>query len=128
MEEFDFHFHQWSAQYPDNGERMQLGGSYTFTASSPFPDQRVITLHFKTMRYYRDPVTNLVSDTINPAINFKRLEGFYNRHKLSKRFNYSHAAYGMLVCTFNKPLQTPKGVEGSPGELEGFTLELLEHP
>lgn len=128
MEEFDFDFHKWNTDYPESGVRLQLGNSYTFTSEPVAPDQRIITLSFATMRYYVDPITGVPDVTTNPKINFYRLEQFYQRHRLWKSFNYRHAMYGMLVCKFNKPLKTPKGIEGEPGKTEGFTLELMEMP
>lgn len=130
MEEFDFDFHLFSAEYPDSGDRLQLGRSYMFTAGPVAPDQRVITLHFPTMFYYVNAVTGTPDTTTNPKMNFLRLEGFYTRHRLWKPFNYRHPMYGMLVVKFDKPLKTPKGLgSGAPkGQLEGFTVDLLEQP
>lgn len=128
MEEFDFDYHVPTTEYPESGDRLVLGGSYMYTAAPIAPDQRIITLHFTEMRNYCHPITGVPDSTVNPAINFYRLELFYQEHRLFRSFNYRHPQYGMLVVKFNKPLKTPKMVEGQPGVLQGFTVELIEQP
>ena len=75
-----------------------------------------------------DPYTGAPDVARLPKLNFYRLEQFYLAHKLWRSFNYNHPQYGMLVVKFNKPLETPKYVEGQPGALESFSVELLEIP
>ncbi len=128
MEEFDFDYHIPTTEYPESGDRLQFGGSYTFSSAPTSPDQRIITLHFQEMRNYVDKTTGVVDVLTNPKSNFYRLELFYQRHRLWKSFNYRHPQYGMLVVRFSKPLKTPKKQEGFNGILEGFTVELMEQP
>ena len=128
METFDFDYHSTSVQYPESGDRLQLGKSYLFTSSPTAPDQRLLTLYFPGMRNYVGATTGTPDLTTEPKLNFYRLEQFYLQHKLWKSFEYTHVQYGLLVCKFNKPLVTPKRVEGIPGLLEGFSLEFIEIP
>ena len=129
MEDFDFHYHMPTTRYPESGSRMQLGNSYVFTSDAVAPDQRIITLHFDAMFNYWDSAIGAPDVTKNPTINFYRLELFYQRHRLSKSFNYTHPQYGLLVCKFNKPLETPKpSTDGVRGKLQGFSVELMEIP
>lgn len=128
MEEFDFDFHMPTTAYPESGERMQLGNSYMYTAAPVAPDQRVITLYFSYMRNYWHAALNAPDVLVDPRNNFYRLEQFYQRHRMWKRFLYTHPQYGPLTVTFNTPLKTPKVKEGGLGIVEAFSLELLEHP
>jgi hypothetical protein len=128
MELFDFDFHSPTTEYPQSGDSVQLGRSYTFTSAPVAPDQRTITLNFAGMINYWDLVNNAPDVTTNPKRNFYRLEQFYLFHRMAKRFNYEHPQYGMLVCTFKEPLKTPKKVDGQSGWLEAFSVVLLEHP
>lgn len=128
MEDFDFDYHSVSINYPESGSRLQLGGSYTFTAAPTSPDQRVLVLSFPAMRSYWNKNTNQPDLTTEPKINVWRLEQFYLRHRLYKRFTYSHPQHGSMVVTFNKPFSTPKKEPGIAGFFQSFELELLEHP
>lgn len=128
MEEFDFDYHACTAQYPESGDRVQLGGSYSFSSAPTAPDQRILTLHFDGMVNYWDAVGGVPDTATNPKRNFYRLELFYKRHRLWKSFNYRHAQYGILVVKFNKPLSTPKPSGDRQSTTDGFTLELLEIP
>lgn len=128
METFDFDYHTPITRYPESGNRLQLGGSYMFSSEPTSPDQRVIVLHFAGMRNFCHPVTGVPDLTKMPAINFYRLEKFYQDHKLWRDFNYTHPQYGLLVVKFNKPLETPKAIPGLRGWVEAFSVELLEQP
>lgn len=127
MEEFDFDYHFPTTEYPDSGDRLQLGNSYVYIAAPTAPDQRVLRLSFPGMRNYWDSVLAAPDITTDPKNNFYRLEKFFQRHRLWKKFTYTHPQYGVLTVTFNKPLKTPKAKAGLPGYLEGFEIELLEH-
>lgn len=127
MELFDFDYHKTTTAYPE-GTRIQLGKSYIFAAQPTAPDQRVITLYFNAMYYFCDPLTGAMNDSVQPKLNFWRLEKFYQAHQTWRNFQYVHPVYGMLVCKFNKPLQTPKPVDNHGGLLESFSVEFLEIP
>lgn len=128
MEIFDFPYHAYSTKYPDSGFKMKLGKSYTFSSGATAPDQREITLHFEdqSMRKFRDGAASTPDLTKEPAINFNRLEKFYNDHKLHKSFQYDHPDYGMITVKFAKPLETPRTTRG--GWVKGFSLVLEEQP
>ena len=130
METFPFDYHIPSTEYPDEGSRLQLGDSYTFSVGASAPPQRIITLEFKdsAMRNFWDSANNKPDIVTNANRNFFALELFYQRHKLHNKFTYVHPQYGAMTVTFNKPLKTPKMVDGRPGEMQGFSVELLEHP
>lgn len=137
MELFDFPYHTPTTQYPESGDRLQLGGGYMFTAAPTAPDQRIITLNFEAgaMRNYWNPgsvgppeVPAGPDITTNATRNFYALEKFYQDHRMHLSFEYEHPQYGLLVVKFNKPLATPKAIPGRFGEVEGFTVELIEQP
>lgn len=127
MEVFDFDYHKSTTAYPEQ-PRIQLGKSWVFSPQPSAPDQRVITLYFNGMYYYCDPITGVPNDSVNPKLNFWRLEKFYQYHGTWRDFSYVHPVYGALVCKFNKPLQTPKPVDNVAGLLEAFSVEFLEIP
>lgn len=128
MEEFDFDYHMCTIAYPESGSRLQLGNSWMFTAAPTAPDQRTLTLSFSGMRVFWNRTLNVPDVTKEPKLNIWRLEQFYLRHRMWKRFEYHHAQHGLMLVTFNKPLSTPKKSEGAMGFVEGFEIELLEHP
>ena len=128
MEEFDFDYHICVITYPESGSRLQLGNSWVFTAAPTAPDQRTLTLSFPGMRVFWDAGANAPDAVTLPKLNIWRLEQFYLRHRMWKRFNYRHPQHGMMVVTFNKPFTTPKKSEGMAGFVDGFEIDFLEHP
>lgn len=144
MKVFDFPYHTFRTEYPESGNRVQLGGNYIFTAPPNGPDLRRFTLSFETMKYFIIPrlaagihldfVNNKYSirapDSIDietqPQINMGTLEAFYNEHKLHKSFIYPHPVYGNVEVKFMSPLKIPEGIKGGGGALESFQIELIE--
>lgn len=125
MQTFDFPFHKFRTEYPESGNRVQLGGNYVFSAPPNGPDLRKIILSFPTMRYYMGP-GNVLDITSNPKINMGKLEKFYNDHKLHKSFIYPHPVYGNLEVKFFSPLKIPEGITNGHGAVGDFEIELLE--
>lgn len=127
LEVFDFPYHLTETDNPESGFRGVMGGSYTFTAAPTDPDQRLVTLTFKTMKFYTDNF-GMPEALTEPQLNMKTLIDFYQRHKLYKSFHYYHPVHGQMEVKFNKPLKEPKPMEGGTGAVEGFTIELIEIP
>lgn len=125
MQTFDFPYHKFRTEYPESGNRVQLGGNYIFTAPPNGPDLRRFTLSFETMKYYQEP-NGSISLTKNPKINMAVLEAFYNAHKLHKSFLYPHPVYGNIEVKFMSPLKIPNGIENGGGALESFEIDLIE--
>ena len=125
MKTFDFPYHKFRTEYPESGNRVQLGGNYIFTAPPNGPDLRRFTLSFETMKYYQEP-NGTISLTKNPKINMAVLEAFYNAHKLHKSFLYPHPVYGNIEVKFMSPLKIPNGIAGGGGALESFEIDLIE--
>lgn len=125
MQTFDFPYHRFRTEYPESGNRVQLGGNYIFTAPPNGPDLRRVTLSFQTMKYYLTPAGS-IDRTANPKLNMAKLEDFYNAHKLHKSFIYPHPVYGNMEVKFFSPLKIPNGIIGGNGALEDFEVELLE--
>lgn len=144
MQTFDFPYHKFRTEYPESGNRVQLGGNYIFTAPPNGPDLRRFTLSFETMKYYvvgRDEAgikldfanNRYISKTLgeidifkNREINMGALEAFYNAHKLHKSFLYPHPVYGNIEVKFMSPLKIPNGIAGGGGALESFEIDLIE--
>lgn len=144
MQTFNFPYHKFRTEYPESGNRVQLGGNYIFTAPPNGPDLRRFTLSFETMKYYvvgRDEAgirldfanNRYISKTLgeidvfkNREINMGALEAFYNAHKLHRSFLYPHPIYGNLEVKFMRPLKIPNGITGGDGALESFEVDLIE--
>lgn len=125
MQTFDFPYHTFRTEYPESGNRVQLGGNYVFSAPPNGPDLRRFTLKFETMFYYL--YSNGTIDTMkNPQYNMAVLEAFYNYHKLHKSFLYPHPVYGNIEVKFMSPLKIPEGIKGGNGALNDFEIELIE--
>lgn len=127
LEEFDFPFHRVETSNPDTGTRVQLGGSYVFTAAPNSPDQRTFKLFFPAMKFYTDNNGDLDS-AIEPQKNMLALIEFYAEHKLHKSFLYDHPVHGEVTVKFRTPLTEPKGIPGGTGVTESFEVELMEIP
>lgn len=125
MQTFNFPYHKFRTEYPESGNRVQLGGNYVFTAPPNGPDLRRITLSFPTMKYYLNGL-NQIDLTANPQINMAVLEKFYNDHKLHKSFTYPHPIYGNMEVKFFSPLKIPDGITNGGGAIEDFEIELIE--
>jgi hypothetical protein len=125
MQTFDFPYHTFRTEYPESGNRVQLGGNYVFTAPPNGPDLRRFTLKFKTMFYYLYP-NGTIDTTKNPQYNMAVLEAFYNAHKLHRSFLYPHPVYGNVEVKFMSPLKIPEGIEGGNGALGDFEIDLIE--
>ena len=125
MQTFDFPYHTFRTEYPESGNRVQLGGNYIFTAPPNGPDLRRFTLKFETMVYYVYP-DGSIDEMKNPSINMGKLEAFYNAHKLHRSFLYPHPVYGNLEVKFMSPLKIPEGIKGGNGALNDFEIDLIE--
>lgn len=126
MANFNFPYHTFTTEYPESSFRVNLGGSYQFSAPPVAPDQRIFTLHFKALKYFI--VSGVVDKSVSPEVNLARLEDFYDLHKLHATFTYPHPVHGNIPCRFNKPLKIPKGTEGGNGVVENIEIELIEMP
>lgn len=128
LETYNFPFFIIEGDNPESGTRVQLGGGYVFTSEPSEPDQRTFVLNYETMKFFVDPITGEVDETVNPTYNMYNLIKFYQRHKLYKSFHFYHPYHGQLECRFNKPLKEPKGMKNGNGAVEGFQVELIEIP
>lgn len=127
LADFTWKYHRVSTSYPESGRRMELGGSYMFSAEPDGPDQRSFTLYFDTMKYFVDSAGQIDRATF-PELNFALLDDFYKSNRLWRTFTYEHPAYGVLNVKFAKPLEVPKGMSDGNGALEGFSIDLIEIP
>lgn len=127
MATFNFPYHTIETENPESSVRIQLGGSYTFTAPPSDPDQRIFTLHFSVMKFFLDE-DEAINEEINPLLNMMTLIRFYHEHKTYKSFQYNHPIHGTLEVRFNKPLPEPEGLANGDGAVKGFDVSLVEVP
>jgi len=127
LELFDFPYHRVETENPESGTRIQLGGSYVFTAPPSDPDQRIFTLTFPLMKFFTD-ADGLIDADISTQYNMKKLIDFYHEHKLYKTFQYQHPVHGLLEVQFYKPLKEPEGIPNGNGVTKEFSIQLLEIP
>lgn len=126
MQIFDFPYHRVSDEYPESSTTMKFGGGYEFATKPRGPDQMIFKLAFQGMWFYE--ANGAVDIATNPQINMRRLEMFYEEHRLYEKFEYPHPRRGMRVCRFKKPLITPDGIPGANGLVQSFTIELISQP
>lgn len=124
---FDFPYHTVKTDNPDSGFRVQLGGSYVFSAPPTDPDQRLFTLTFDGLKYFTDGLGAL-DETIQPQINMYAMIKFFQTVKLYQSFHYTHPVHGLLEVRFNKPLSEEVVMAGGFGVVKEFSIELIEIP
>ncbi|MBC2806655.1 hypothetical protein ACCS91_33470 [Rhizobium ruizarguesonis] len=78
------------------------------------------------MKFFTDGAGQ-VEDTTQPKINIHRLELFYNRHRLWKRFTLPLPGHGSLSVRFAKPLEYAVAKDGR-GTVDSFQLEVITQP
>lgn len=126
MDTFSFPYHRFRTEYPESGNRVQLGNSYLFTAPPSGPDMRKFVLIFPAMFYYTQSDGVTIDHSANPSLNLALLEDFYNSHKLYKSFLYPHPVYGNKEVKFFSPLRIPEGKINGLGSVEDIQIELIE--
>jgi hypothetical protein len=115
-------------EYPE-GDRVQFGGGYEFTAEPKDPDQVTYVLNYAGMFLYPNAANNGLSLATSPNLNFGKLRKFYQDHRMWKSFLFLHPWEGVLKeVKFKDPLVTPKGVPGGRGLLEPFSVKLRLQP
>ena len=127
MAVFPCEYFTYTTKYPESGTRVQLGGSYMFTAPPSAPDQRIFTLTLGGMQYFLN-TNGSINRSTKPERNMAVLEDFYADHRLYLTFDFLHPVYGGIKCKFNRPLEVPRGMAGGNGVLEAFDVELIEIP
>lgn len=127
METFAFPYHLIEVKYPESSTAVSFGGGYEFTSKPKAPDQVEYILNFKAMWFFANPDFSSVNLDYQPLVNMARLEDFYNRHKMYKKFIYPHQFKGNLVVRFAEPLNY-KVVENGKGQVEPFSLRLKLQP
>lgn len=120
-------YFSYSTDYPETGQRIQLGNSYQFDTSPSAPDQRIFRLNLKGMAYFLN-ANGTINRTIQPGRNMAGLEDFYIEHKRAKEFLLNHPVYGQVTCKFNVPLRIPEPLPGGSGVFPDFQVELIEIP
>ncbi len=105
---------------------MKFGRSWEFTTAPKGPDQVTYTLKFETMKFFMDGAGQ-VEDTTEPAYNIHRLDLFYQRHRMWKRFIFPLPGHGNLTVRFSKPFQYDL-TKGGEGTVDPFQLEFITQP
>lgn len=125
-ETFNFPFHRQSTRRPQEGTKLKLGNSWSYSSKPSSPVQRTFNLVFPVLKYYgMAGELDLVTDAV---INLGALEDFYDRHGQHTEFIYPHPVYGSLTAKFNAPLEIPEGIEDGGGAVRGVTVQLIEIP
>lgn len=114
-------------RYPETGQRIRFGNSYSFTTPAVAPDQRVFMLKLQGMQYFLQ-ANGTLDLTTEPGRNLGVLEAFYNTHKLHMEFDFPHPVYGTVVCKFLRPFEIPEGIKNGNGMIDVIEVELEEQP
>lgn len=118
LETIPIQFFTYSTEYPESGQRIQLGNSYEFTVEPDGPDQRTFKLRCPGMIY----------DENATGRDMYALEAFYQRHRQALPFKFEHPIYGTVTCKFKNPLKVPEGFARGGGVLQEVEIELIEQP
>lgn len=127
MANFPALYFSYATDYPESGQRIQLGRSYQFDAMPEAPDQRIFRLTLKGMTYFTN-ANGTINRATKPERNMAFLEDFYATHKRAKEFTLNHPVYGAVACKFNTPLKIPEPIFGGSGVFPDFQVELIEIP
>lgn len=135
---FDFPYHVPMDEYPQSGFNVQFGRGYAFASAPRGPDQLIFHLSFEAMFFWyaADGVT--LDAAVQPALNARRLQVFYETHRMYEVFTYQHPIRGLVNVRFNKPMPQLKPVKekvmldpvsGARGhQVEGFQIDLVLQP
>lgn len=135
MRTFCYPYHTPTDAYPQSSQKIKFGYGYEFASKPKGPPQISFTLNFKAMFWWFTKAGNISRD-VNPTLNIASLIDFYEAHEMYEPFIYSHPTRGDIICRFNKPISTPKSIEGlitydngfSGHQVEPFSLELMAQP
>ena len=126
MDTFNFPYHTLGVKYPDSSVKMSFGNGWEFASKPKGPDQLAYSLKFDIMMFF-ELAPNLYDEDINPELNMRKLELFYQKHRLFEKFYYPHPVEGNIVVRFQKPLEYDI-VKGGQGAVEPFTIYLTTQP
>lgn len=124
---FEYPYHHAYDIYPNSSVKVQFGNGYQYATGASGADQIIITLKFKAMKYFLDE-DGVPDASVTPELNMLNLQNFYEEHRLSKPFVYSHQTRGLIFVRFESPLQCPKVREGGFGVTEEFEVKLIYQP
>lgn len=129
METFDFPVHTVRHTYPE-GTTIRFGGGYEYGVKPLLPLQRSFTLTFQSMQWARNEDGDIDETVVTePAgCNLRKLDLFYEAHRMDKSFEYEHEIYGTIVVKFARPFECPPAKVGGSGWTEGFEMVLREQP
>lgn len=137
MKQFDFPFHKLSDEYPESSKSMSLGGGYSFASAPKGPDQITFHLDFEAMWFWVT-LDGMHNSWIQPHINARRLQEFYEEHRMYKPFIFLHEIRGRRVVRFAKALPrfqpmtektmtcTETGARGH--QVQPFAIQLIDNP
>lgn len=124
METFNFPFHKFSEQYPEEPVAKAFGGGWTYAPTNPIPIRRTFILKFKGMQYFQN-LNGTIDISTSPEKNMGTLRKFYEDHRFSERFVYPSELYGDIIVRFVQKLDIPE-TEGTNGILGDFEIRLEE--
>lgn len=121
------HLRAVDTQYPETGNKMKLGGGYTFASKASAPPQRRFRVSIEGLRIYQNG-DGSINDTINPTTNVAVFDKFYRDHELSEEFYYNHPWRGQVLVRFADPVTVPDPIVGGSGLIPAFDFVLEEQP
>lgn len=125
MERFNYEFYVPNHEYPEQAQ-IRFNKGYVFTGAAELPLQRIFTLSFEGLLYFKQG--QVFDATSQGSKNILHLEAFYLRHRMDRRFILPHEIYGNLVVRFSAPFVMPKARAGGSGLTEPFQVKMIEHP
>lgn len=126
MDTFNFPYHTLGVKYPESSAKLTFGRGWEFASKPQGPDQLNYMLNFDFMMFF-ELAPNLYDEDINPEVNMRKLELFYQKHRLYEKFYYPHPVEGNIIVRFQKPLEYVIK-KGGLGSVEPFSITLTTQP
>lgn len=100
---------------------------WTFTSKPTVPHAHKFKVTLHGLKWITDELSGLYLNAVNPTINARRLEEFYNAHETWDPFYYPHPHLGTLVVRFAAPVIIPAAIPNSDGLCAALEINLIEH-
>lgn len=118
------------SQVPETVQREPANvmtlGNWTFSAKPTTPHQRKFRVQLHGMTWFLNE-DGTYDRYINPTMNAKLLEEFYERHETWKPFLWNHPHRGLMMVRFATAVNVPRGKENGGGFIDAFEINLIHH-
>lgn len=104
---------------------MSMNG-WTFTAKPTTPHAHKFSVKLYGLKWILN--SNGTFNTIlEPTVNARALEEFYDRHETWQPFLWNHPHFGARLVRFAAPVNIPEGQTNGGGQIDPVEITLIEH-